>query len=66
MAYAQWTRYVCDHLSLLAEKEMSMLQHFLLGNAILFILWMTVLKEHFYSEKNYNDIDEEVNKWLNQ
>lgn len=45
---------------------MTMLEHQLLGYIILMILWNFWIKKYFYTQKNLDDIDHEVNEWINK
>ncbi|HLB40285.1 MAG TPA: hypothetical protein VJJ83_00715 [Candidatus Babeliales bacterium] len=44
--------------------NMSMLQHHLLGALIMVGLWHLLLKRHFYTQKNLDDIKTEMDKWF--
>ncbi|MDR3551286.1 MAG: hypothetical protein P4L31_07775 [Candidatus Babeliales bacterium] len=45
---------------------MTMWQHQLLSFVILLFLWHVWIKHHFYTQKNYDDIEDEVNHWLDK
>jgi len=46
------------------EKEMTMIQHTLLGGLILTILWNVWIWRYFYTPQNQDDIDNEIRKWF--
>ncbi|MCX5922228.1 MAG: hypothetical protein NTX86_02780 [Candidatus Dependentiae bacterium] len=45
---------------------MPMFLHTVLGWLILIILWHIWIKHHFYTQKNLEDIEDEVNEWIDK
>jgi hypothetical protein len=43
---------------------MTMLEHQLLGTVILFALFHFVFKPYFYTKKDMQEIEDEVNHWM--
>ena len=64
MVYYGWARRSSPNVTLLQEKEMSELQHFLLGYTIVFILWIGWIRHWFNHKKNVQDLIKELRNWF--
>lgn len=45
---------------------MSMVLHQLIGAALSLIIWHLFIKKYFYTQKNREDIEDEVHKWISK